>query len=67
MATEVLAIPEEIVAETIRVIRTGLVTAPNISDDTRAALTSWCDDMEDPPDSDDAPDSDAPDSGMPGA
>lgn len=49
MAKEVLAIPEEHLAEVIRVIRHGLkrgMGAPRISKEVRKALTSWCHDEE---------------------
>lgn len=45
MAKEILAIPEEALGEVIRVIRMGLEVA-DVSDDTRTALTLWCDDEE---------------------
>jgi hypothetical protein len=46
MASEILSVPEESLAEVIRVIRTGLKNAKFISKDTRANLKKWCDEEE---------------------
>lgn len=46
MASEVLAVPEENLAEVILVIRTGLKNAKFISKDTRRQLKKWCDEEE---------------------
>jgi hypothetical protein len=46
MASEVLSVPEENLAEVIRIIRTGLKNAKFISKDTRANLKKWCDEEE---------------------
>ena len=43
MASEILAVPEENLAEVITVIRTGLKNAKKISKDTRRNLKEWCD------------------------
>lgn len=42
MAKEILAIPEEHLAEVIKVIREGLKHLPEISDETRTQLSRWC-------------------------
>jgi hypothetical protein len=42
MAKEILAIPEEHLAEVIRVIRAGLALAA-VSNEVREQLTKWCD------------------------
>lgn len=52
MAKEILAIPEERLAEVIKVIRAGLEFVdsgeylPQISDETREQLEKWCDSEE---------------------
>ena len=46
MASEILSVPEESLAEVIRVIRTGLKNAKFISKDTRRNLKFWCDQEE---------------------
>ncbi len=46
MASELLAVPEENLAEVITVIRTGLKNAKKISKDTRSHLKTWCDEEE---------------------
>lgn len=46
MGREVLVVPEESLAEVISVIRAGLISKPNISEDTRRNLMRWCDEME---------------------
>lgn len=45
MAKEILAVPEEHLAEVIRVIRTGLTFA-TLSKEVREQLTEWCDSEE---------------------
>lgn len=45
MATETLRVPEEKLEEVIRVIRAGLKTE-EVSEETRYALTTWCDEEE---------------------
>lgn len=42
MASEVLAVPEENLAEVIKVIRAGLRTT-TVSNETHEQLTNWCD------------------------
>lgn len=42
MASEVLSIPEESLAEVIRVLRAGMLSAKNISTATRNSLKQWC-------------------------
>ena len=43
MARETLVVPEDNLAEVIRVIRAGLIRERKISRDTRRQLTAWCD------------------------
>ncbi|KKM20687.1 hypothetical protein LCGC14_1642980 [marine sediment metagenome] len=44
MATEILAVPEDCLAEVIAVIRSGLFQIhAHISDETREQLIRWCD------------------------
>jgi hypothetical protein len=43
MASEVMYIPEERLAEVIGVIRAGLRTSKKVSGETRRQLTQWCD------------------------
>lgn len=48
MATEVLAVPEENLADVIHVIRSGLAHVPDgqIEDETRRQLSQWCNEEE---------------------
>jgi hypothetical protein len=49
MGTERLSIPEERVAEVIKVIRAGRKATqkdPSISNETRRCLDTWCDEMD---------------------
>lgn len=46
MASEILAVPEDSLAEVIRVIRAGLLRERKVSRDTRRNLTKWCNDEE---------------------
>lgn len=47
MASELLNVPEDKLAEVIRVIRAGLfVTRSSTSKETREHLARWCDDEE---------------------
>jgi hypothetical protein len=46
MASEILAIPEENLADVIAVIRIGLNNVRNLHADVREHLTKWCDDEE---------------------
>lgn len=41
MATEVLAVPEEHLADVIKVIRRGLEASPDVAPDVREQLTKW--------------------------
>lgn len=45
MAVEILAVPEECLAEVIRVIRAGLA-CEQVSPETRDQLMKWCDEEE---------------------
>ncbi len=45
MGKEVLAIPEEYLADVIRVLRAGL-TVEEVSEEVAEALNGWCDEME---------------------
>lgn len=42
MASEVLAVPEEHLAEVIEIIRAGLKQRPKTSPEVRQALEKWC-------------------------
>jgi len=46
VASEILSVPEESLAEVIRVIRTGLKNVKFVSKDTRHNLKKWCDEEE---------------------
>lgn len=45
MASEILAVPEDNLAEVIAVIRAGLKTT-KVTPETREQLTKWCDEEE---------------------
>lgn len=44
MASEVLAVPEEHLADVIKVIRRGLEASPEVDPEVRERLTQWADD-----------------------
>lgn len=46
MANEILAVPEDSLAEVIRIIRAGLKAAKKVSRNTLERLTEWCDEEE---------------------
>lgn len=46
MASEILSVPEEHLAEVIAIIRKGIEESPEVSDDVKERLTEWCDDEE---------------------
>jgi hypothetical protein len=46
MASEILAVPEDYLAEVIRVIRSGLVHERKLSRETRQQLKKWCNEEE---------------------
>ena len=44
MAKEILAVPEEHLKEVIQVIRAGITTTPNLSEEVAEQLQKWCND-----------------------
>jgi hypothetical protein len=46
MASEVLAIPEEHLAEVIKIIRSGLAHKGHVTKEVRDQLKQWCDEEE---------------------
>jgi hypothetical protein len=46
MASEVLAVPESCLKETIKVIRDGMKAQKRLSKETRQGLSAWCDSEE---------------------
>lgn len=47
MSSEILAVPEEHLAEVIDFIRSGLETTGHVTPEVREALLAWCDEEED--------------------
>ncbi len=47
MASEILRVPEENLAEVIKILRAGMVKlGKKVTEETREALTEWCDSEE---------------------
>ena len=46
VASEILAVPEEFLPEVIKIIRTGLIHTPEVSEPVREQLTKWCSEEE---------------------